>query len=159
VSWCCRKFYVRQDWTNNFTLLIHANAKRTLSPPKWQLALTMLMHATGCVSRSVSLSGLRSRLFWRLKVFPRASLWFKSRGVYFLSGYQGWQKAPRSSVFIARIFSDARYEIVVFSPRRSDRYVLSLHENMLLGMHCAREIFPTIHIVVFLSYKIKLKSF
>lgn len=121
--------FARVGQTVSQTLLIHVNARRTLSPPKWQLASTMLMYATGCVSRSVSLPSLYPRLFWRLQVFPRASLWFKLRGVYFLSGYLGWQKVPRR-FHSADIFWHA-LQNCRFSPRRLDRYVLSLHENML----------------------------
>ena len=94
--------FARVEQTASQTLLIHANAKRTLSPPKWQLAPTMLMHATGCVSRSVSLPSLYPRLFWRLKVFPRASLWFKLRGVYF---------------FCLDIRTDRRFRKAMFSQR------------------------------------------
>jgi len=119
--------FARTRQTASRTLLIHANARRTPSLPKWQLAPTMLMHATGCVSRSVSLPSFRPTLFWRLQVFPRASSWFKLRDAYFLPpDIKAGSGASRRNAFsqCADIFWRAP-ENYHFSPCRPDRYVLS----------------------------------
>lgn len=124
-------------------MLIHANAGRALSPPKWQLAPTMLIHATGCVSRSVSLPpGRRPGCFGGREFSPvhRCDL----NSVAYISSLRpvigmGGRRFPQRPFLATRIFSDALPRNCRFSPCRRDSYVFKLGQKYARAWYALRD--------------------